>query len=63
MKRLGRPITHRQVPIQIGLEFPTYEKKMIEHGEIEDQFEKQLTYEFNHDFTLPEWSMQQDLNL
>ena len=63
VKRLGRPITHRQIPIQIGLDFPTYEKEMLEHGGIENQFHEPLIYDFNHDFTRPEWSLIQNFNL
>ena len=63
MKRLGRPMTHRQIPLQIGIDFPTYEKKMQNSGGIEDQFSQPLKYDFNHDFTLPEWSMKQQHNL
>lgn len=37
MKRLvSRPITHREIPLQIGLHFKTYEDKMNEHGEIQN---------------------------
>ena len=57
LKKLGRPITHRQIPLQIGLDFPTYDKKIIYHGEIEDQFRQPLIYDFEKDFSSPEWLM------
>ena len=37
MKRLvSNPITHREIPMQIGLENNTYEDRMINNGEIEN---------------------------
>jgi len=37
MKRLiSREITHREIPLQIGLTNQTYEIKMIQDGEIEN---------------------------
>ena len=37
LKRLvSRPITHREIPLQIGLNFKTYEDMMNEQGEIQN---------------------------
>ena len=37
MKRLiSREITHREIPLQIGLTNQTYENMMIQNGEIEN---------------------------
>jgi hypothetical protein len=64
MKRLkrARPITHRQIPIQVGLDFPTYEQKLINNGEIEDQFQEPLKYYIEDDCDNLEWRAQQDHN-
>ena len=63
MKRLGRPITHRQVELQFGLDFPTYDEKIMNHGGIEDQFKQPLKYQFENELDRPEWSLQQTRNL
>lgn len=37
MKRLiSRPITHREIPLQIGLNFKEYEDRINEFGEIQN---------------------------
>jgi len=64
MKRLkkARPITHRQVPIQVGLDFPTYEEMMLNDGGIEPQFKEPLKYFIEKDCDNLEWRLQQGFN-
>ena len=65
MKRLkrARPITHRQVPIQVGLDFPTYDEMIMNAGEIEPQFKQPLKYFIEKNCDNMEWRGQQDHNL
>ena len=45
-RRLARPIVHRDVPIQIGLDFPTLEDNVVNFGELEHtQFSPEYLFE------------------
>ena len=60
MKRLvARPITHREIPMQIGLENNTYENMVINNGEIENS---QYTpeYRFEEPIDNNEWRFLND---
>lgn len=58
MKRLvARPITHREIPMQIGLNFETYENKVLNDGEIENS-EYTPPYKFEEPIDNMEWRLQ-----
>lgn len=54
-KRLvSNPITHREIPMQIGLENNTYEDMLIQNGEIEDS-KNTPEYKFEEPIDNNEW--------
>ena len=54
-KRLiSAPITHREIPRQIGLENNTYEDMLIQNGEIEDS-KNTSEYKFEEPIDNNEW--------
>lgn len=63
MKRLIRkanPITHREIPMQIGLNMNTYETMLINNSEIETHSKNvniYPDYTFNHDIDNMEWRL------
>ena len=57
MKRLiSRPITHREIPLQVGLNFNEYEKNIIYDGEIENQ-KSYPEYDFEKPIDNMEWRL------
>ena len=63
MKRLvvsklltAEPITHREIPIQIGLNFQTYENMLMNNGEIENSLYTP-TYIFENPCDNMEWRL------
>lgn len=54
-KRLiSAPITHREIPMQIGLENNTYEDMLIQNGEIEES-KNTSEYKFEEPIDNNEW--------
>ena len=54
-KRLiSAPITHREIPMQIGLENNIYEDMLIQNGEIEDS-KNTSEYKFEEPIDNNEW--------
>ena len=64
MRRLSRdepvfrPFTHREVPLQVGLEFTTLEDNWLRAGGVED-VATPLVYEFENPLDLPEWYLRE----
>lgn len=57
MKRLiSREITHREIPLQIGLTNQTYENMMIQDGEIENS-KNTPEYVFESSMDSMEWRL------
>ena len=55
--RISRPITHREIPLQIGLNFEEYEKRMCDDGEIENS-KYTPEYIFEQPMDNMEWRLQ-----
>ena len=54
--RLARPFTHRDIPIQVGLTFPTFDEMVVNNGAIEES-QIPLDYSFEAPNDAMEWRL------
>ena len=59
--RMSESITHRDIPMQFDILFPTYDEMLINNGEIEQHNPENFpTYEYNNPVDNMEWRLKDE---